>query len=88
VVQQKINNPESNADYLIKLSYISGKSQYDLFIIAGKEQRIPEYLSKKDFDNWIKSGCQSELPDYVIEFMEPEKEFIRTTPASPFSFKP
>lgn len=68
-----INEPKEYPDYLLKLSMITDKKQYDLFVIAGEECNIPVYLVKRDWETYIKTGT---MPTYMTDFLDEGKEYI------------
>ncbi|MGD2072515.1 MAG: hypothetical protein PVG65_03405 [Candidatus Thorarchaeota archaeon] len=68
-----VNEPKSYPDYLLKLARIADKHQYEFFEIAGKEDKIPNYIIKNDWKIYIKTG---KLPSYMITFIDEGKEYI------------
>lgn len=68
-----VNEPEGYPEYLIKLSAITGKNQYDFFVIAGEECNIPTYLIERDWKTYITTRV---MPTYMIDFLDEGKEYI------------
>ena len=60
-------------DYLWKLKQITGKSEYEIFMIAAAEKGWPEYQVEKHFKRYL---ADQTLPVYVKEFLEDGKEYI------------
>ncbi len=84
--RKKMNNPESYADYLAKLSYITRKPVHILFVIAGEESKIPKYMIRSDLDKYLDNlGDDDYLPSYVKEFLDEGKEIIKETKVSIFN---
>jgi hypothetical protein len=42
-----------------------GISPYDIFVSAGDSWGIPMGRIKEDFKQWLKSGCDEDVPFYV-----------------------
>ena len=61
------------ADYLWKLRYITGKSEYEIFEIAAEEKGRPSHLVENDFYRYMKDQM---LPIYVKQFLSDGKEHI------------
>lgn len=68
----KVMTPQ---DYLWRLIEITGKSEYDIFVIAGEEKGWPEYQVKKHFKRYL---ADQTLPIYVKQFLEEGQAHIRT----------
>ncbi len=61
-------------DYIWRLMEITGKSEYDIFVIAGEEKGWPEYQVKKHFKRYL---ADQTLPIYVQQFLEEGQAHIR-----------
>ena len=61
--------------YLWRLVEITGKSEYDIFVIAGQEKGWPEYQVEKHFKRYL---ADQTLPIYVKQFLEEGQDHIRT----------
>ncbi len=68
----KIMTPQ---DYLWRLIEITGKSEYDIFVIAGQEKGWPKYQIEKHFKRYL---ADQTLPIYVKQFLEEGQDNIRT----------
>ena len=62
-------------DYLWRLKQITGKSEYEIFLIAAEEKGWPAYQVDRHFKKFL---SDQSLPVYVKEFLEDGKEYIRT----------
>jgi len=67
----KVMTPQ---DYMWRLIEITGKSEYDIFVIAGKEKGWPEYQIEKHFKQYL---ADQTLPIYVKQFLEEGQDHIR-----------
>jgi hypothetical protein len=67
------NRPLTPQEYLWKLKQITGKSEYEIFIIAAEEQGWQRYQVERHFRRYLKDQT---LPVYVKEFLEDGKEYI------------
>ena len=76
--------PKGYDALLKKLCYLTKKSTYEIFEIAGERYNLPKYMIKRDFDLYLKNV--DDLPDYVKEFLEEGEEYIREAIVSPFVF--
>lgn len=65
------NEPKTYPEYLLKLSRITNKDQYEFFQIAA--DNVPKYIIDKDWKTYISTG---KLPQYVIDFLEEGKDYI------------
>jgi len=68
----KVMTPQ---DYLWRLKEITGKSEYELFVIAGQEKGWPESQVEKHFKRYLDDQT---LPIYVKQFLEEGQDHIRT----------
>ena len=75
--QRKKHPPKitTHLDYLWRLKEITDKSEYEIFVIAGKEKGWPEYQVKKHFKRYL---ADQTLPVYVKQFLEEGQDHIRT----------
>ena len=60
-------------EYLWKLKCITGKSEYEIFLVAAEEKGWPGYQVEKHFKRYLEDQT---LPVYVKEFLEDGKEHI------------
>ena len=67
------NRPLTPQEYLWKLKQITGKSEYEIFIIAAEEKGWPEYQVERHFKRYL---ADQTLPVYVKEFLADGKEYI------------
>lgn len=65
------NKPQTWPEYLLKLSRMTNKGQYEFFEIAA--DGLPKQYIENDWRTYVKTG---KLPKYVIEFLEEGKEVI------------
>lgn len=70
-----INEPKTYPEYLLKLSVIADKRQFEFFQIAAESDNIPRYIVDKDWVTYIKTG---KLPQYVVDFLEEGKDYINS----------
>lgn len=63
-------------ELMYKLSAMTSKSYYDLFLIAGKEFGFSEQKSKNDFKLWAASYGWDAFPNYINKFLEDGREVI------------
>jgi len=70
LAKKRISSPQ---EYLWKLKQITGKSEYELFLIAAHEKKWPDYYVKRHFRRYLQDQT---LPDYVKEFLEDGRDFI------------
>ena len=64
---------QTPAQYLWKLKQITGKSEYELFLIAAEEKGWPEYHVERHFRRYLEDEV---LPEYVKDFLEDGQEYI------------
>ena len=84
--RRQLNNPQKYSEYLTKLAHITETSEFDVFVKAGKEHKIPMYMIKSDFSKYLKTGCpEDKIPSYVKELIDEGKEIIRDAEVSPFT---
>ena len=69
----KNNKASTPQEYLWKLKQITGKSEYDLFLIAAEEKGWPKYQVERHFYRYL--GDQT-LPVYVKQFLEDGRDHI------------
>ena len=61
-------------DYLCRLKQITGKSEYEIFLIAAEEKGWPAYQVDRHFKKFLNDQS---LPVCVKEFLEDGKEYIQ-----------
>ena len=61
------------ANFLHKISLESGRTEYELFIIAAKEWSIAEARIDEDFKNFMAANI---LPYYVMDFVRKNHDYI------------
>ena len=79
--------PSTPLEYLWRLKQITGKSEYDIFLIAAKEKGWSDAWVDRHFRRYIEDQT---LPIYVQEFIEDGKAYIeayRPLPANYFDKK-
>ena len=67
------NRPLTPQEYLWKLKQITGKSEYEIFIVAAEEKGWPSHHVQRHFRKYLEDQT---LPIYVKEFLEDGRQNI------------
>ena len=67
------NRPLTSQEYLWRLKQITGKSEYEIFIVAAEEKGWPKYHVQRHFRRYLEDQT---LPIYVKEFLEDGRQHI------------
>jgi hypothetical protein len=67
------DKPVTMEDYLYKISRVTGKSEYDVFIKSAEEWPVPVKRIEEDFKAYLQ---QQTVPYYVRDFVRKNKAHI------------
>ena len=67
------DNPITMEDYLYKISRVTGKSEYDIFLKSAEEWPVPVNKIEEDFKAYLQNQT---VPYYVRDFIRRNKDQI------------
>ena len=69
------NDQATYQELLVKLKYILETSELEIFKIAAKEYKFPEYVAEKDFKAYLDSNAER-LTMYLTRFLDDGRTHI------------